>query len=615
MQVIRSVMPWPEGSIATPGDTPLPVSAPEGSVAVPDDPENLADSGAGRNVASVRSLPWLTSEQNADRLEADRALAELRERQDIPADRRADLQAAIDLVTDLEGRLARADELLNRSRGEILQESDWRELETIVSSIVQQSTEAKARLRELLGELEREGELGSPAGRGLQELHERVAEAGRHLRSNDMRWNDTVRCLQTTLPVGRGLPVVVHDRVVEGAALGAHLAQGYPAAREVGRQSAASYVHIPELALTTLVDKDGKALFSGLRHALFQHEELTGPFLQSLADDDLRPFMDTFLVIDSDVEATGQTRTQLAQEHCDNVHGNDQIAAKAARLVADMSRGEMALETAAAALVADPDKFQRALDGETVDLNLHCVSLLDGKDIGDWHRQSAEFRAMARRSPVSLNVRGLDGAPRSARVIVQVRQTAVTVSGEHRGTIDGLRKETERLLGPVTEEAPGGAAGSKLEDMHSRAHELTQEIAALDSQYDRSCNELGSEHPSSEALLARRSVLQTEQERFERNARSLDDAARQLKQIWAERNDWPSGAAAREQVLPRLVLLGHWMGDTPVMSCRAGSSLARQLDGEVKFLAAATESLNGHLPQLEQNSEAWRQARRDFTAN
>ena len=616
VRIIRSALRRPQASVETPRDTPLRALLPERLVAARDVPESPAESRAGRTVARVRLLPWLTPEQNAERPQVDRMLGALRDRQDVPPDKKADLDDAMELVADLERHVVRADELLNRSRTEILTESDWRELATLVSSRRLQSSAAKSWLRALLGQFARQGALDSPAGRALQELHERVADANRHLLSNDMRWDDTVRCVETRLPVGRRLrvlPVVVHSRVVEGRALGVHLAQGYPAEHGVGRQDAARYLHVRELALTNLVGANGEMLFSGLRHALFNAGELNGHFLQTLDEDDLRTLIDTFDVGNRGVEGVGQTRAQLIRGHCDAVRRFDGVAEGSALLIARESRRRMALETAAAALVADSDKFQRALNGETVDLNLYCVSLLDGEDFDPWGSQIAEFNRLARSSPVALPVCSIDGAARPVRANVMVRQTAVWVDGEQRRVVGEPRLEVRRLLGSPATAAPGGAVRSRMEAMLSRARELSNDIAALGPRYVESCVELGTNHPSSAALLARGSDLQTEQERLERNARSLDEAARQLKRIWAERDDWPSGAAACEQVLPRLVLLGYWMGETPVLSCRAGSIATKQLDGEVKFLATATHSLNGHLARLKPNSGAWEQARRDFT--
>ncbi|MCY4562920.1 MAG: hypothetical protein OXE40_00395 [Gammaproteobacteria bacterium] len=557
-------------------------------------------------------LPWLTPEQNAGRPEVDRTLCELRDRPDVPPDKRAALDDAMERVADLEWHVERADELLNRSRTEILTEPDWRELATLVSSNKRQSSEARAWLRALLGQLAREGALDSPVGIALQELHERVADANRHLLSNDMRWDDTARRLETRLPVGRPWPVVVHSRVVEGTALGAYLAQGYPAEHGAGRQDTARYSHVRELALTTLVGANGEKLFSGLRHALFHAGELNGQCLQTLDEDDLRALIDTFGVGESGAERAGETRAQRIQDHCDAVRRYERVATGCAWIIAQESRRRMALETAAAALVADSEKFRRALNGETVDLNLHCLSLMDGEDLSAWGSQIAEFDRLARSSPVALQVCSVDGAQRLVQANVVVRQNAVWVDGEQRRVVGRPRREVSKLLGPPATSAPGGAAGLRMEAMRSRARELLPDIAALDSRYVRTCSELGTDHPRSAALLAQISDLQTEREHLERNARLLDEAARQLKRIWAERNDWPSGAAVYEQVLPRLVLLGYWMGETPVLSCREGSFFTRRLDGEVKFLATATVSLTGHLPPLEQNSEAWRQARRDF---
>ena len=626
VRAIRSVFHGPVANSASPRNTPLPV--PEGSttVAGPDVAGGPAESGVWGNgaqapvrpwltserVARARSLPWLTPQQNASRAEIDRSLGELLDRQDVPSDRMADLETAMELVRDLEGDVARADELLNRSRTEILSESDWRELSALVSSNSIWSSAVGNWLGELLGRIVREGALDSPAGRGLQELHPRVSDAERHLFSNDMRWHETVRRVETTLPHGRGVPIVVHSRVAAGTALGAHFVQGYPAQQDAGRRDATRYFHVPELALTTLVDASGETLFSGLRHAQFHSGELTGQGLQALADGDLRNLIDTFAVGPVVPASVGRTRTEHIDDLCEGIRRYDVVAAGYALIVAVESGRSMARETAAAALVADSEKFRRALDGETVDLNLHCVSLMSEDDSDAWAGQCFAFKSLAVRSPVALQVCRLDGAPRWVRANVQVRQTGAWVDGEHRRVVGLPRREVGLLLGSAASVEPGGAVASRREAMRSRASALTNEADTLGARFVQVAGELGSEHPRSLALLARRSDLWAERDRLERNARSLDEAARQLKQIWAERDDWPSGAAACERVLPRLVLLGHWMGETPVLSCRSDNSGTRLLDREVKFLATAVRSLNGHLPSLEPYTGAWERARGDF---
>ena len=537
-------------------------------------------------------------------------LGELLARDDDPTGSRAELDDALDIVTELEGRVLRADELLTRSRREMLAESDWRELAALVSSNRLQASAANDWLRALLERFELEGRLDSPAGSALRVLRERAADAERHLLSNDMRWDDAVRRVEARLPLVHGSTVVVHSRVVEGTALGAHFAQGYPAEQGATRQVASRYSHVKELALTTLVGANGNKLFSGLRHALFHAGELDGQCVQALGDEDLRALIDAFMV---DAELAGQARAQCTQRLFDGIRSFDAVASGSAQAIAHKSGRSMALETAAAALVANPEKFQRALGGETVDLNLHCVSLLDRDDIMLWIGQASAFDRLVRSSPVLLRVCDIDGAPRPVRVNVEVRQLAVWVDGERRQVFGRPREAVHRLLGPAVTEVPGGAVRTRIEAMLSRARALSNDIGSLGSGYVESCNKLGIGHPRSVALLARQSGLLDEQELLKLNARSLDEAARELKRIWAAHNGWPCGAAAFEQVLPRLVLLGQWMGETPVMSCRAGSFRARQLDREVKFLATATNSLYGHLPRLDLNSEGWERARRGFT--
>ena len=64
-------------------------------------------------------------------------------------------------------------------------------------------------------------------------------------------------------------------------------------------------------------------------------------------------------------------------------------------------------------------------------------------------------------------------------------------------------------------------------------------------------------------------------------------------------------------VASRLALIGHLMGETPVLRCVDSRGAAR-LDAEVKFLATVADSNEGRLPPLHERPDAWRSARVQF---
>ena len=92
------------------------------------------------------------------------------------------------------------------------------------------------------------------------------------------------------------------------------------------------------------------------------------------------------------------------------------------------------------------------------------------------------------------------------------------------------------------------------------------------------------------------------------------DAATQLKAVWAERGD-RRGGGDPYKVVSRLALVGHLMGETPLVNCKSGKDRTGQLDAEVKFLATVADQGDGRLPPVDEDMARWRAARTDFTLN
>ena len=108
--------------------------------------------------------------------------------------------------------------------------------------------------------------------------------------------------------------------------------------------------------------------------------------------------------------------------------------------------------------------------------------------------------------------------------------------------------------------------------------------------------------------------LNAEEEHLENNARTLEEAGSQLKAILAGNGGLPRVADLYNTGAPRLALIAHLMGATPLLGCAKGCDYTEQVDREVKFLAAVAAHRQGHLPPIGRDLEVWERVRGDFRA-
>lgn len=93
---------------------------------------------------------------------------------------------------------------------------------------------------------------------------------------------------------------------------------------------------------------------------------------------------------------------------------------------------------------------------------------------------------------------------------------------------------------------------------------------------------------------------------------TLMEGGTQLKAIWQKNQGWPTGVEALREVASRLALLGHIMGEVPVLSCASGQDYTRQLQSEVKLLATLADNERGYLPTTPRNSPEWDAIRAEY---
>ena len=535
----------------------------------------------------------------------DSRLKEILKQSDVPEKLQADLTAAAERVAEFERGLFRADVLMRRYRTELLCNARARELSALVWSSRQTASACGAWLHDRLGGLEDDGALASVGGRALHELQCRLEDARQYLYANDRHWEEAPESVSA-------INVFVHSQVVPGTALGSRLAGGYAIGDSFNRYCAARYCHVPDLAQTTLTDADGRTLFSGLRHSILHAAELDGSLLRRLADEELGSLVGVLLPRENAEEPADEAHTRRVDEQCRRIRGSYSHAAMTALTMRSEASMKMARETAAAALIADNAKFRRALGGETVNLDLFCVSLLAPGEFDAGAKQAAAVAALVRSSPVELRVCDSTGAPRTVRANVKARRFALSSEQDGHGFPGTERLEATRLLGRAGRREPAGDLRIKVNAMVAQARDRCAHADALLRDYARITSERGVDHPDVQALNSRISGLLSETGRLQNSARTVEDAGVQLNALRAETGDWAGGIDASMKVASRLALAGCLMGETPVLICMSGRDFTRQLDAEVKFLATVAHAREGRLPPIDLDMGVWGPVRDEF---
>ena len=465
---------------------------------------------------------------------------------------------------------------------------------------------------------------------------------------NDQPWDAISKRVRTTLPGAEGKSVVVESSIVPGKALAANFAEDY-ASNGINCADRTQYKHVPNLALTTLTNETGQTLFSGLRHGVIDAYDIDGKMLARLPEDELRTMVGDLLVREGAIESGSEGRDRTIDHLVTLIRSDPASAAESAEAMRAQASRDMAREMAAAALVANPEKFEKALSGETVDIDLSSISLLTpdsirhirGKSASDertmLNHQTAAFAQLGQSGAVELQVRDNEGNPRTVTANVTVRQfnfgvNAGAVQGVRLGSATVVPARTpgfrhlmgwgfamgdndpnlRRLLGPQDSgrlEGDVAARVRSLMEQASSAREMARDQAAKAEQLKEQLSD-----DNMEGVQRAVAALTEEGDTLEKNARTLERAAHDVKTIW-EQKSYRRGGGDPYKMVSRLALVSHLMGETPLFNCKSGKDRTGQLDAEVKFLATVADQQDGQIPSVDRSMEAWRSARNDFTLN
>ena len=620
----RSVMVWPPHPDVTGAGAAPPLREPAGGLRPGASASGLSSAPAGRPAATPETgadaetaeVPWLSKVQNKNRSVMIRLFDSLQLRPDIPEHIKKDLSAIGKLALQVEVDILRVDELCRRSRTEAMSEGEWRKLAVLSARCVDNMAVNQCHCREVFDTLVKSGVLRAGDAGLLESIQQRITDAEQYLQSDRLTWYESARLMNVTLPIGAGSKVELESRVVPGSALGARFAGGYPAADSSDWSLVEKRTHVPNLALSCLVDSTGQRLFSGLRHDVIGGRGMDGWFLRQLSDDDLRTLLALLAVTPGWARQAGAGVAQSVESEFAAVRQSRLSAAAVAATLRQRACRRMAGETTVAALVADPPRLQQALAGESVELGLFCVALLNPWEVNGYRGQYEAFQRLQQLQPCELEVRGDDGSPRIVTANVRVRQFEVSM--HRRGfNQEAFRKwhakaQGQTLLGPSDEPGLGGDVKDRVDRMARRASRLSQACDSLQRVYLQAVREKSRNHPDARNLGEELAAATVEKNAHQRRLRALEEAGQQLKDNWIGHGDWPAGMDAGLAVAARLGFVAHLMGETPVFTEQCGRHFLRYLDPEVKFVAAVADKQGGRTPPLDPDMEIWGPARSHF---
>ena len=401
----------------------------------------------------------------------------------------------------------------------------------------------------------------------------------------------------------------VESRVVPGTAFGSCLARGYSWDEDAPPIENTLSGHVPCLALTTLTDATGQLLFRGLHQGFIGLPGLDAAAINTLSDEDLRKLVSELVLANGPNESPESYQLRVERRwrwmRLDSMH-----AQRGARDARYRVGKRMAMESAAAAICADPDKYQRALGGEAVDVNLFDVALLKNEDFAPWTYQCIQHGEWRTGARLSLVLRGPDNESSRIRANCSVRQFALGVEdqGPNFSLCPDLHICAAQLLGSTDFRELGGDVLSRVGFLRSRVAQLGRELAAGGHEQVRTLPPRALDQ--SVGLQARNRIdsLQAGMSRLDRQARALEQAGRQLKDLWREHDGWPTGAEAYGAAA-RLALVAYLMGETPLLSCPTDRDYNKRLDAEVKILATVTDCQGGQVPPADLDMDTWDPAR------
>ena len=544
--------------------------------------------------------PWLTEEQNAARSALDRRLKWLSSSQGPACGFRSRPRVPVCYLSEVEMDIMKVDRLLKDARTRLLSNAQWRDLKTTVDWYRHKMPNFQTTLVRMIDIARPSGILKPEHESLLGESLQRLIDTHGYLSTDASPCADLSRELTVRLPAVLGnIKATVTSRLVPGTAFGAILPAGYPDEGVAGPALIDSHRHVPNLALSTLVNSENLTIFSALRHGVIHAGDHAGsPTANPSHDATGSPGRN---------QPGSPDQPESVRAHFENPDKSPPPGAADKSSDPEETRRQtclrLASETATAALASHPEKLQSALDGTTVNLTLTSISLLTRDELERWGDQCRAFADLERSTPARLTVLTPEGALRAVHANVKVRQFVVSAEAErfgaevqHQSLSHSLASTAEQLLGGADSPDLGGDIAVRLVEMkdhiaHSRL-ELNESERNNARMWAKGGRDAVQAMLGEDKIAARKDELNLE----ERSVRSLQAAGLDLKSILATSGGWPADKYERISVAALVALVAHLMGECPLFNCIGSWHSAEQLNSRVNLLATIVDMMDGHLP-------------------
>ena len=549
--------------------------------------------------------PWLTEEQNAERCALARRLKGLSSSQRPTRGSRNNPYAAVSYLSEVEMDIMKADRLLKDARTRLLSNAQWHDLKNTVGWYRHSMPNFQAELDSMLDELRPSGSLEPEQESLLQESLQRLIDTHGYLSTDASPCADLSREITINLPAWLGnIKAVVTSRLVPGTAFGATLPAGYPDDGGAGPARIDSHRHVPDLALSTLVNSANLTTFSALQHGVIHARDRAGnPVAHPSHDTTESP--DGNLPGSTDQSEPVRSHFENPDQYPPPVAANKSSGAEETRRQTCL---RLARETATAALASHPEKLQSALAGTTVNLTLTSISLLTSDELERWGDQRRAFADLEQSTPALLTVLTPEGALGAVHANIKVRQFVVSAETErfgreaqHQSSSHSLSSTAERLLGSADSPNLGGDVAMRLVELKDR---IAQSRLVLNESERNNARRQAAGGPDAiKALLERDKIAARKDELNleERSVRTLQAAGERLKSILATSGGWPADKNARMDAAALVALVAHLMDESPLLNCISSRDLAGLLDSEIKALATFADMMDGRLPEPHQD--------------
>ena len=602
----QAALPGPAMSSTEP---PSRATATAGTVGVAQKPGTAAE----REPLPRRvDLPWLNSSRNAALPTAHSRLRALLEHRDLPEEVKKHLSKGFEIMTRTEPQIVRVAALLQRTALEDLTLAERTELERLVLSIrndLATSYGVEKLLQDWNAGLVRIAYGGSwdDTVRGAaRDLIERYAKAREYFYSAEVPWEPAIRRLAIMKAAQAEVPItVVRDNYpweLPGSQPWPGVCPALPHAR--------CLVRAPDCTHTAMTDANGRPLYTGISHSLFQHrltEEEAA--IAGYADRHGLSFERVHAEVERLYSLPGGPDLRLDLELVDlddrfNVQGASDgftdlgelaprgfgLANAAVRSGAD----RIAEAVVAQALYSDPEKTARAFSGETVDIKLMAIPILHCSDTSDCMPQLGAFEELEE-SPLALSMLDHKGHAHNVPANVRYYEHAVTI-GEFRARQARSLDATElcKLIGPLGDRELSGEVSVRIDAMKTRVAELRSSMI----------RELPSIRPAGKPLPEVGPVpnelrkLGEDSAYLERNLRTLEQAGMDLKAYLMGGLGIDAGDEPILDNAARVALVAHLTGRTPVLCCPADKDSVIRVESHIESLLSFAGAHEGNLPIL-----------------